>query len=189
MARITKYQIAIAGWAGTGTTSAAKGVLNRLGGKWRIVRPASDTFREMAIGRYPNMEAGAALALLERDACADLSIDEACDQALAKLAMSEEFFIVDARLGALFAPDALRVLLYCDNNALRYRRVASREGLMPCTAANQTIDREASARERYMKLYGTTVEDLEYDLRINTASTSEPEVVDLIVSKFLQHVS
>ncbi len=188
MARITKYQIAIAGWAGTGTTSAAKGVLARLGEQWRIVRPASDTFRKMAVERYPSVDSGEALALLERDACADLSIDRACDQALATLATNEEFFIVDARLGALFAPDALRVLLYC-RNVLRYRRVANREGVMPCTAANQTIDREASAKERYMKLYGVTVEGLEYDLQINTERIPESDVIDLIVSKFHQHVS
>lgn len=185
MAHKIKHQIAIAGWAGTGTTTAAKGVLLRLGEPWRIVRPASDTFRRMAIDRYPDMDPSSALAQFERDACSDLSIDKACDDSVAALAASEEFFIVDARLGARFAPDALRVLLYCDDD-LRYQRVARRDGIGPCTAVNETMDREASARRRYMELYGVCIENLEYDLKIDTRKTCEADVIDLIVEKFYQ---
>lgn len=186
MARKIKHQIAIAGWAGTGTTTAAKGVLLRLGEPWRIVRPASDTFRSLAVARYPDKDHSSALAQFERDACKDLSIDKACDDSVAALAASEEFFIVDARLGARFAPDALRVLLYCNDDALRYQRVASRDGVDFCTAAKETVDREASAKRRYLELYGVQIEDLEYDLKIDTGRLWEADVINLIVEKFYQ---
>jgi cytidylate kinase len=186
MARTIKHQIAIAGWAGTGTTSASKGVLDRLGDPWRIIRPASDMFRGMAVKRYPDMEIGEALFRFEQDAGKEPQIDQSCDHALAKIAAVEQCFIVDARLGAHFAPESLRVLLYCDDDIVRYERVAAREGISLSVAGNQTMNREMSAKTRYMILYGVAVESLNYDLRINTKETPTSDVVDQIVAKFYE---
>lgn len=187
MARKIGHKIVVAGWPGTGTTTAAQGVVDRLGEKWRAVRPASDTFRRMAVERYPNLEKGEALVKLELDACSDFSIDQACDTSLREFGKREEFFVADARLGAYFVPDALKVYLYCSDGNTRLRRVAEREKKSFTLAANETIAREQASTRRYFALYG--IEDiarLDYDLVIDTCVVRTDEVIDKIVAKFYE---
>ncbi len=103
--------------------------------------PASEHFRSLADVRYPNLPKGEGLNRLEKDAQSDFSIDRSCDDKLATMAESEEFFVADARLAGMLLPHGLRVYLYCEN-VTRYKRIAGREEKTIVQATNETIFRE-----------------------------------------------
>jgi cytidylate kinase len=187
---IQKAQIGIAGWGGSGTSSAAKGVCALLPGAWHIKRPASDEFRRLAAEKYP--EEKDALSRFAEDAKTDLEIDRRCDQAALALCESSERFILDARLSGMVMSEGLRVLLVCVSN-IRYRRIADREGeSLILSLSNREIAREQSDALRYQELYGFSRLEVAadkfggYHLIINTEVVCEDDVVDLITKAFYQ---
>lgn len=185
---IAKNQIGIAGWGGSGTSSAARGVVQRLGDSWRAVSPASDTFRRLAMERYPGQQD--AVACFAENVKSDPSIDRQCDQVAIDYAAAHENFVLDARLAGMIIRDGLRVLLVCGADT-RYQRIASRTGeKFLVTLFNNEMARDAADLSRYNALYG--VSSLEtaadsfggYHLVIDTAVCGEGEVIDLIVEAF-----
>lgn len=180
-----KYLIGISGWAGTGTSTAAQGVRERLGDTWEIRRPGSDTFRRMAKEAYPDLGLGSALAHFAQDATFRLSIDLTCDAALCLAIEKSRNTIFDARLaGRFLPPEALKVLLVCDD-AIRFARIAKREGKDLALATAENLAREEADALRYLRIYGTTVElQAKFDLIIDTGECDEQEVVDQIITKF-----
>lgn len=186
----TKLQIGLSGWCGTGTSTVAKLLVERLGGSWKRVSPASDHFRAVAQERYPNLPKEEALIRLEKDAVTDLSIDQSCDAQLRTLAETQEFFVADARLSGMLLPEGIRVYLHCED-IVRYRRIAGREGVTTLVATNQTIAREESSLARYSELYGVSdlAKQCDFHLVLDSGVLTPEDICDKIAEYFYEAFS
>lgn len=187
MMNTSKYQIALCGWPGTGTTTVANLLLARLDPSlWRIVNPASKKFRMLAQEKYPELSAGAALSAFEQDSVSKFSVDLSCDAELAKMGEEERFFIADARLAAKFLPESFKIFLHCDDTA-RFKRIATREGLSVTAAAEQTKAREEASLKRYQHLYGVSTLESQcrsFDFVFDTEKISAEDIVDTVLKSW-----
>lgn len=188
------YQIALCGWPGSGTTTIAKLLLGRLGsdaGLWKIVSPASKKFRSLAKVKYPELREDEALTLFEQDSVSKFSVDLFCDGELAKIGEEETNFIADARLASKFLPESFKILLLCDE-AIRFKRIAEREGVSVETASRQTKAREEASLERYQCLYG--IKSLEtqcpkFDIVFDSGDMNPEDIVDCILACWYTEMS
>jgi cytidylate kinase len=168
-------RVAIAGLPGSGKTTAARLVAERLGVE---LVSAGHLFRGMAAERGMSLERFSQLA--ERDD----KIDRALDERMAERARRGEV-VLEGRLTAWVCTHsgipALRVRLDAPPE-VRARRIAQREGKPAEVARKENDAREASERERYRRIYGADLGDGSlYDLIVDTATMPPAEVARLIV--------
>jgi predicted cytidylate kinase len=142
---------------------------------------AGDFMREMA------EERGLSILELSRQAEKGEDIDLEIDGRSALLAKETEGFVMDARLGWYFVPDAIKVFLdvSLDVAAERIfgaRRAKERENTDLATTRRAIELRSASERDRYERYYGLDYTDpTHYDLVVDTSDLSPDEVIDQVV--------
>ena len=163
--------ITIGGLAGTGTTTAAELLSEKLGIDYIS---AGYVFREMA--REHNM------SVLEFGEFAEGNedIDKEIDKRQAELAKSADNLIVEGRLSAYFVEADLKLWLVTPFD-IRSSRIAERESKSVDVASEEIIAREKSEALRYMDIHNIDISNMNiYDLIINTG-TFDPEKVSEII--------
>ena len=163
--------ITIGGLAGTGTTTAAQLLSEKMGIDYIS---AGYVFREMA--REHNM------SVLEFSAFAEGNddIDKEIDKRQAELAKSADNLIVEGRLSAYFVEADLKLWLVTPFD-VRSKRIAERESKSVDVASEEIISREKSEALRYMDIHNIDISNMDiYDLIINTG-TFDPEKVSEII--------
>ena len=163
--------ITIGGLAGTGTTTAAELLSEKLGIDYVS---AGYVFREMA--REHDM------SVLEFSEFAEGNdeIDKEIDKRQAELAKSADNLIIEGRLSAYFVEADLKLWLVTPFD-IRSSRIAERESKSVDVASEEIISREKSEALRYMDIHNIDISNMDiYDLIINT-DTFNPEKVSEII--------
>jgi len=167
--------ITISGPAGSGKSTAAEALAERLG--YEHVSGGA-VFREMAADR------GLSPLELNRLAEEDDSIDRDLDRRLREIAAERDDVVLESRLAGWMAGDHadFRVWLYAPLG-VRTRRVAAREDKPAERAREETVARADSEATRYEAYYGIDIDDLSiYDLVVNTARLDETGMIEPIVA-------
>ena len=163
--------ITIGGTAGSGTTTAAKVLSERL--EIPFVS-AGAIFREMAAER------GMTPVEFGKFAENNTDIDKEIDNRQAELAKSSDNLIVEGRLSAYFVEADLKLWLVTPFD-VRSERIAERESKSVDQAKEEIISREKSEALRYMDIHNIDISNMDiYDLIINT-DTFDPEKVSEII--------
>ncbi len=165
--------ITIGGLAGTGTSTAAKILSQKLDIPFNS---AGDVFRMLAVEH--NMD----LIQFNEFAEGNDEIDKALDNKQAEIAASADDLIVEGRLSAHFCDADYRIWLMAPDN-IRAERICYREDKDMDTVKREIKERTSSERKRYMDIHNIDIDDLSiYDLIINTGSFDEDATVELIIN-------
>ena len=169
--------ITIGGLAGTGTTTLAEVLSERLDVPYIS---AGSIFREMAA------EHGMSVLEFSEFAEGNDDIDKEIDKRQAEKAKSSENLIIEGRLSAFFVENAdLRLCLMTPFD-VRSKRIAQREDKSVDVAKSEIITREKSEALRYKEIHNIDISNMEiYDLIINT-DTFNPENVSEIIIQTLK---
>jgi len=163
--------LTISGFAGSGKTTVARGLSQKLG---YAHISAGDAFREVA------RERGMSLEQLSTLAEAQPEIDKMVDRRQAELAQSCENAVVDGRLSGWVLKADIGVWLKAPLE-VRAERIAGREGKRKAAALNETSLRDSSETRRYNTFYDIDVTNLDiYDLVIDTVHWDQYTVIALI---------
>jgi CMP/dCMP kinase len=185
-----KHIITIAGKPASGKSTSAKMVANELG---YTHYSTGDLFRQIASERDQDvMQANLS-------AEQDTSIDHEVDERQRNLGMTDDNFVIDARLGWHFIPNSFKVYLDLDT-AHGAKRIladvdserASKEHIAadPTEYAGVLNERLASETRRYRALYDADGHDgTNFDLVINTEFNTPSQVTALIVEAFKHWIS
>ncbi|HMB49565.1 (d)CMP kinase [Natronoarchaeum rubrum] len=136
-----------------------------------------DIFRQLADER------GHTLAEFNELAEQDPQIDRDLDRRLQEVAGERDDVVLESRLAGWLAADEADVRIWLDAPIeVRARRIADREDKPVAQALDETKERAASERQRYLEYYDIDIEDLSiYDLTVNTARWGESAVPSLVV--------
>jgi len=168
--------VCISGDAASGKTTAAKGVLSRLGDPWRIVSTGG-RFREFCAERGIDPQNISHL---------DDEFHRQADESMLDLLRDEPALIAEARLVGFLArdlPDALRVFCQCplEVRAARFRERES--GFSAEGALLRVAERDAADTEKFKRLYGIDYhEPGYYHLVVDTAALGPDEVAEAILA-------
>jgi len=166
-------KITISGPPGSGTTTVAKIVAQKLGLK---LISAGDVFRQLAAKKGMTVEE------FSQYAEENPEIDRLIDQTQKEMAEKEGDVVVEGRLSGWFVKNAdLKVWIFADPE-IRYSRIANREGKDLAAVRQETKLREELEKRRYWKFYSIDIDNWTiYDLIINSGSFDAEGVVDLIL--------
>lgn len=163
--------IAISGLHGTGKTTAAKSLADKLG--LRLVS-AGSVFREMAEER--DMSLTEFSGYVEEHPEIDREIDKRTAEESKK-----DNVLLDARLSGWMAQGAdLRILLTAPFEE-RVQRIADRDERPYDEVMEETISREASEEKRYRELYDIDVNDYSvFDLILDTGKFDKEQMIEIL---------
>ena len=165
--------ITIGGLAGTGTTTLAEVLSERLNVPYIS---AGFIFREMAAER------GMSVLEFSEFAEGNDDIDKEIDKRQALKAKTAENLILEGRLSAFFVDNAdLRICLMTPFD-VRSKRIAQREDKSVEVAKEEIITREKSEALRYMEIHNIDISNMEiYDIIINTDSFDPQSISEIII--------
>ena len=165
--------ITIGGLAGTGTTTAAELLSEKLDIPYIS---AGSVFREMAAER------GMSVLEFSEFAEGNDDIDKEIDKRQAEKAKSADKLIIEGRLSAYFVENAdLRIWLVTPFD-VRSKRISEREDKSVEVAKNEIIIREKSEALRYMEIHNIDISNMDiYDLIINTGTFNPEKVLEIII--------
>ena len=167
--------ITISGPAGSGKSTVAAGLAERLGSEHVS---GGDIFRAVADERD--------LTPLQLNKLAedDDSIDRDLDRRQRELAAEREDLVLESRLAGWMAGDHADFRIWLDAPLdIRAERIADREDKPVGTAREETVERADSEALRYREYYGVDIDDLGiYDLSLNTARFSPGAVLDIVIT-------
>ncbi|ADC46730.1 cytidylate kinase Cmk [Methanobrevibacter ruminantium M1] len=165
--------ITIGGVAGSGTTTAAKVLSEKLGVPYIS---AGAIFREMA------EEHGMTPVEFGKFAENNTDIDKEIDNRQAKLAEEADDLIIEGRLSAYFIDADLKVCFTAPLD-VRAKRVCERENKSVETARLEIIAREESEAIRYRDIHNIDIKNMDiYDLIINTNSFDPESISEIIIT-------
>jgi cytidylate kinase len=168
-------KITISGLPGSGTTTVARLLAEKLG--YKLIS-AGEVFRRLA------MERGMTLEEFSRYAEDNPEIDLYIDKMQRELAEREDNVVVEGRLSGWMIKDAFKVWIYADPE-IRYERIAKREGIELSRARVETKRREELERRRYKKFYSIDIDDISiYHIAINSGLFKPEEIVEIILKAF-----
>lgn len=166
--------IAVSGLAGSGKNTFGMALAKKLG--YRVVCP---TFKDLASAE------GVSLLEFQEKAAKDPNIDKKFDEALRKDASSGDC-VVTTWLGPWMVKADYRVWVMVPES-IRAERVAMRDRVSPEEALKHIRKRDAENRERYMKLYGIDIFNIEgFDLALNAGIYSPQQMVKVALEGLKQ---
>jgi predicted cytidylate kinase len=168
--------ITVSGPPGSGTTTAAQRVADRLG--LELV-PGGEVFRALAT------EHQMSLPEFGRYVAGNPEVDVELDSRLGRRARNGGA-VIESRLAGWIAHNeglaAVVVWIDCDPR-IRAQRVAAREGVSVERALADNEERQLVERRRYLALYGVDLSDLSiYELVLDSGELRPPELADRIVA-------
>jgi CMP/dCMP kinase len=164
--------ITIGGLAGSGTTTAAKILSEKLQIPFLS---AGEIFRQMA------KERGMDILEFGEYAEGNDEIDLLIDKRQAQLAKEKENLIVEGRLSAYFVEADLKIWFVAPTD-VRTKRISQREDKSVETVKNEVIARGKSEAIRYHEIHGIDINNMEvYDLVINSHSFNPEGIADIIL--------
>ena len=164
--------ITIGGLAGTGTTTTAELLSEKLGIDFIS---AGFVFREMAA------EKGMSVLEFSEFAEGNDEIDKEIDKRQAEIAKSSENLIIEGRLSAYFVEADLKLWLMTPFE-VRSKRIAQREDKSVDVAKSEIITREKSEALRYKEIHNIDISNMEiYDLIVNTDSFDPESISEIII--------
>ena len=167
--------ITISGPAGSGKSTVAAGLAERLGSEHVS---GGDIFRDLAAERD--------LTPLELNKLAerDDAIDRDLDRRQRELATERDELVLESRLAGWMAGDHADFRIWLDAPLdIRTERIADREDKPVGTAREETVERADSEALRYQEYYGIDIGELGiYDLALNTARFSPGTVLDIVIT-------
>lgn len=170
--------ITISGVPGSGKTSVAKILAERLGMKFYSVGGLRG---KMA------MERGITIDELNKIGETDKTTDTSVDDYQRELGTKEDHFVIEGRLSWHFIPHSFKIFLDCDPKEAARRIFSARQktseerGDEPLYASAEETERDIAARMasddlRYEKHYGIDYRDpSHYDVTVDTTAMSGPE--------------
>ena len=167
--------ITISGPAGSGKSTVAAGLAERLGSEHIS---GGDIFRDLAAERdLTPLELN---KLAEEDEAIDLDLD----RRQRELATGREDLVLESRLAGWMAGNEADFRIWLDAPLdIRIERIAAREDKPIATAREETVERADSEALRYREYYGIDIDELEiYDLALNTARFSPGAVLDVVIT-------
>ena len=166
--------ITVGGLAGTGTTTTAEGLSEKLDIPYIS---AGFVFREMAAER------GMSVLEFSEFAEGNDDIDKEIDKRQAEKAKSSENLIIEGRLSAYFVDNAdLRIWLFTPFD-VRSKRIAQREDKSVDVAKDEIIIREKSEALRYKEIHNIDISNMDiYDIIINTDSFNPESISEIITT-------
>lgn len=163
--------ITIGGLAGTGTTTAARLLSEKL--KIPFVS-AGDIFRQMAA------ENGQDILTFSKFAENNIEVDLEIDRRQAQMAKEAEDLIVEGRLSAHFVDADLKVWMIAPFG-VRAHRISGRESKPVEVTKKEIKIREDSEASRYLDIHQIDIHNMEiYDLILNTNSFQAEKVAEII---------
>ncbi len=168
-------KITIFGLAGTGKSTTAKMLTEKLGYEYIST---GNMFREVA------KNLGMTLNEFEVLSKTTDKYDRDLDDNTKKYGKSHDNFIFESRLAWYFVPDSFKIKLDCDFD-VRTQRVANREGKPVDQVRSETIHREGLITERYRDYYGIEdfANDKNFDFIIDTKVNNAEQVVEIILAE------
>jgi CMP/dCMP kinase len=171
--------ITIGGLAGSGTTTAAKILSEKLQIPYLS---AGEIFRLMAV------EKGMDIMEFGKYAEGNDEIDLEIDRRQAQLAKEYTDLIVEGRLSAYFVEADLKIWFVAPLD-IRTERICMREGKTRETVKKEIITRGESEATRYQEIHGIDIGNMEvYDIVINSHSF-KPEGIAEIILKVTEVIS
>ena len=165
--------ITIGGLAGTGTSTTAELLSEKLGIDYIS---AGSVFRDMA------RERGMSVLEFGEFAEGNDDIDKEIDKRQAELAKAADNLIVEGRLSAYFVEADLKLWLVTPFD-VRSGRIAERESKSVELASEEIIAREKSEALRYMDIHNIDIRNMDiYDLIINTDSFDPDSIAEIILT-------
>ncbi|WP_255149009.1 (d)CMP kinase [Halorarius halobius] len=167
--------ITISGPAGSGKSTAAKALADRLG--YDHVS-GGDIFRDLADER------GMTPLELNKQAETEEGIDRDLDRRLREIAAERDDLVLESRLAGWMAGEHADFRVWLDAPlSVRAERIAEREGKSSEVAREETKERSESEARRYSDYYGIDIHDLSiYDLVLNTSRLDPDGVVAAIAT-------
>lgn len=183
--QMKKEIITIAGAAGSGKSSTANLVAEKLGFK-RF--SSGDFMRKIAL------ELGMSLNELSIKAEQDTSIDKKIDAEVKKAGEGNKL-VIDSRLAFYWIPESFKVYLDLSSEIAKQRisddlkinklRKESESSSTPEEIHEKIIARLESEKKRYMQLYGIDYTDKNnYDLVVDTKINNLEEVANIVVTEY-----
>ncbi|MBN2368499.1 cytidylate kinase family protein [Candidatus Woesearchaeota archaeon] len=171
--------IAISGTAGSGKSTVAKILAEKLGYKHYSM---GDFQREIAKAKGLSI-----LKLMELEKT-DPSIDRMVDEKQKKIGQTEDNFIIDAWLSPHFIPHAYKIFMDADPK-IRSKRVSGKKREAETYKTEEEAveafrKREEINKERWIRYYGFDYTDKKnYDLVVDTTDKDINQVVELILGE------
>ncbi len=179
-----KRIITLAGAVGSGKSSTAKGVAQKLGFRHFS---SGDLFRKIA------KERGLSIEAINLTAEEQKEIDHQVDELLQKMGREESEFVIDSRLAFHWMPESFKVYLSLDpdtaaeriyNHIVTEGRVSQEAQSVEEVRKNIDI-RVTSERKRYMNLYGIDTTDTSpFDLLVDTKKNNLAQVIAIVLDSY-----
>ena len=172
--------ITVSGPHGTGKSTYAKALAEAL--QLRYVS-AGELFRDLA------REKGVTLEAFSKMAAENPAVDKIIDERT-KAEAEKGGVVIDAQLGGWMVKELADVkVLIVAPDEVRFRRIATRDGISVEEARKQTLAREAFQRQRYEKYYGLNVTDLSiYDVTVDTGVYPLEKVKSIVIDSVRRHL-
>ena len=165
--------ITIGGLAGSGTTTAAKVLSEKLNIPFKST---GAIFRDMAV------ENGMSVIEFSKYAEDNTDIDIEIDKRQAKLAEKSENLIIEGRLSAYFIEADLRIWLTAPFDT-RANRICDRESKTEEIAKREVKIREESEALRYLDIHNIDINNFDiYDLIVNTERFNPDSIAEIILT-------
>lgn len=173
-------KISLAGDLGSGKSTIAKILIERLGAEY---------YSTGAIVREIAQKHGMTVLALNEYMETHREIDREIDDGLRRLGDDPRALVIDSRMAWHFTAGTFKVYLSTDpeTSALRImkeHRTGEHAETLAATIA-ETASRRASEKKRYFELYGVNIKDLSnYDLVIDTTKATPERIAAAILAAF-----
>jgi CMP/dCMP kinase len=170
-------KITLSGTAGSGKSSVAKKIAEKLGYKHFSM---GDFQRELAL------EHGLTILEWGKLEATDKKYDLMVDEKQKQIGTDNDEFVMDSWLAALFIPDSVKIFLTADIDECVRRRLGHKrkeENFDDIKIAKENmLERKKVNRDRWIEFYDFDITDLNnYDLVIDTTNITIEEVVDKVL--------